>query len=154
MKATDQFHVGIVVDDFESALRELSELFGYAWSAEFCGTIPVTLPATGAATIDLRFVYSRTTPRMEIIQSVPGTVWVPADGSGVHHVGYWSDDVAADCFELDRRGYAMEAAGTSADGSASWAYHRSSTGPRIELVDRRLEPMLEQFWSGRSGGLR
>lgn len=37
---------------------------------------------------------------VEIIQSVPGTLWKPVAGSGIHHLGYWSDDVAADSAEL------------------------------------------------------
>jgi hypothetical protein len=151
VKATNQFHVGIVVDDFESALIELSELFGYEWCPEFNGTVPVTLPA-GTTSIDLRFAYSRTTPRLEIVRSIPGTVWMPADGSGIHHAGYWSDDVATDSATLERRGYAREAAGTNPDGTAAWAYHRSAAGPRIELVDRRLEPGLEQMWASRRRG--
>ena len=41
-------------------------------------------------------MYSRNAPRVEVIQSVPGTLWVPAVGSGIHHIGYWSDDIARD----------------------------------------------------------
>ena len=40
----------------------------------------------------MKMAYSKSEPRLEIIQSIPGTVWEPAD-SGVHHIGYWSDDV-------------------------------------------------------------
>jgi len=50
----------------------------------------------GEATLDLVFTYSKTEPRVEVIQSMPGTLWVPAEDSGIHHLGYWSDDVAAD----------------------------------------------------------
>ena len=32
MKAGDQFHVGIVVDDLDATLAELTALFGYEWS--------------------------------------------------------------------------------------------------------------------------
>jgi hypothetical protein len=146
VKAADQFHVGIVVEDLESMLTELSELFGYEWCQEIATPTPVTLP-TESTTIDLRFAYSRTSPRLEIIRSIPGTVWVPAAGSGVHHVGYWSDDVAADSAILVQRGYMAEAVGTRPDGTPSWAYHRSISGPRIELVSRMLQPALEEYWT-------
>ena len=48
---------------------------------------------SGDVELDLRFAYSATEPRLEIIRSVPGSLWVPAPGSGIHHLGYWSDDV-------------------------------------------------------------
>jgi len=78
---------------------------------------------------------------MEVIQAVAGTLWMPAAGSGIHHLGYWSDDVAADSAALEAQGYALEAAGQV------WAYHRSPAGPRIELVNRVVQPMLEQYWA-------
>jgi hypothetical protein len=40
-----------------------------------------------------------------------------------------------------------EAVGTRPDGTLSWAYHRSATGPRIELVTRMVQPALEQYWT-------
>jgi hypothetical protein len=146
VKAADQFHVGIVVDDLHAALTQLGELFGYEWCGMFDGPVPVTLP-TGPIEIPLKFVYSRTAPRVEVIQSIPGTLWVPASGSGIHHLGYWSDDVARDAAALQRRGFAAEATGTRPDGTAVWAYHRSPTGPRIELVDRQLQSGMEQMWA-------
>jgi hypothetical protein len=145
VNAADQFHVGIVVEDFESTLTELSELFGYEWCQEIATPTPVNLP-TGKTIIDLRFVYSRTTPRLEIIRSIPGTVWVPDASSGLHHVGYWSDDVTADSVALVQRGFMAEAVGTRPDGTMSWAYHRSASGPRVELVTRMVQPALEQYW--------
>lgn len=105
----------------------------------------VRLP-DGEAEIDLRFTYSRTTPRLEVIRTVPGTPWTPAAGSGVHHLGYWSDDVAADSARLSARGYVNEVSGIRPDGSLYWAYHRSPDGPRIELVSREVEPGLRAHW--------
>ena len=87
-----------------------------------------------------------TVPRVEVIQSIPGTLWTPAVGSGIHHLGYWSDDVATDAALLAARGYAAEATGVRPEGSPVWAYHRSASGPRIELVSRELAVGLEQYW--------
>jgi hypothetical protein len=150
VRAADQFHVGIVVDDLDTALVDLSELFGYEWCPQLHIQTPVVLP-TGELTLDLRFAYSASVPRLELIQSTPGTLWVPAPTSGVHHVGYWSDDVASDGDLLATRGYAVEATGVRPDGNAIWAYHRSPDGPRIELVSRELLAGLRQYWeSGRA----
>ena len=149
MKGADQFHVGIVVDDLDAALAELSELFGYRWCPQIAVETPVRLPA-GDIVLDLRFAYSATTPRVEVIHSVPGTPWVEAAGSGIHHVGYWSDDLERDASLLVARGYAEEAAGVRPDGAPIWSSHRSAHGPRIELVSRELEPGLSQYWASAS----
>jgi hypothetical protein len=136
-----------VVDDFEGTLAELSELFGYEWAHEMSNPTSVKLP-TEEVVLQFSFVYSKSAPRLEIIRSIPGTtLWQPAPGSGVHHVGYWSDDVAADSAALISRGFAAEAVGTRPDGSAYWAYHRKEGRPRIELVTRDLQPILERYWT-------
>ena len=145
MRAEDKFHVGIVVDDVESALVELTELFGYEWAPEMGAPTSVRLP-TGEAVLDFRAVYSKTTPRLEIVRPIPGTIWVPAD-SGVHHLGYWSDDVVADSASLEGRGFATEAVGVRPDGTVFWAYHRKPGRPRIEIVTRDLQPVMEEYWS-------
>ena len=146
MRAADQFHAGIVVDDLEASLIDLAELFGYEWCEPISVSTPVVL-SDGDIMVDLRFTYSVTSPRLEVIRSVPGTLWTPVTGSGIHHLGYWSDDVAADSARLAGRGYAPEATGLRPDGVAFWAYHRSPGGPRIEIVSRDVQPSLEQYWA-------
>lgn len=148
MKASDQFHFGIVVDDLESTLDQLTELFGYEWCAEIGGPTTVAFP-DGEAEVNLRFVYSATSPRVEVIRAVPGTPWVPA-ASGVHHLGYWSDDVAADSADLVRAGYVTEAVGKRPDGTPYWTYNRSPEGLLVELVSRAIQPSLEQYWASGS----
>jgi hypothetical protein len=150
MNAADHFHVGIVVDDFDGALDELADLFGHEWCPPMSISAPVVLP-DGEAMLDLLFTYSRAAPRVEVIQSMPGTLWVPAPASGIHHLGYWSDDVAADAARLIARGYAAEATGVRPDGAAVWAYHRKAGGPRIELVSRGIAAGLEQYWASSEG---
>ena len=145
MRAADQFHVGIVVDDLDAALDDLGPLLGHEWGTEVDVETPVRLPG-GVTTVRFRFRYSRTTPRLEVIQAQPGTPWEVAAGSGIHHLGFWSDDVAGDGATLERAGYALEAAGEGADGHRSWAYHRRPGRPRIELIDRAMEPGLSTLW--------
>lgn len=146
MKAEDQFHIGLVVEDFEAARAEFSSLLGYEWGDEVGGPIQVTLPS-GDVVLDLRCAYSLTSPRLEIVRRLPGTLWEPA-ASGIHHVGYWSDDVAADSAELTRRGFVTEATRTGPDGAPFFAFHRAPTGFRIELVTRLAQPGLERCWAG------
>jgi hypothetical protein len=148
VRAEDQNHVGIVVagDDYEATLARLSAVFGYRWCDEVDVTIPVAL-ADGERQLNLRFTYSREAPRLEVIRSVPGTPWEPAAGSGVHHLGYWSDDVLADSARLEAQGFPREAAAVRPGGTPTFVYHRGPAGPRIELVDSRARPALEQYWA-------
>jgi hypothetical protein len=152
VKAADQFHIGIVVDDLEGTLESLTALYGYEWAPEIGGPTPVVLPSGPAGSLveaqpELRFAYSKTVPRLEVIRSVPGhPIWQPAS-SGIHHLGYWSDDVAADSKALVAQGYEVEVTGVRPDGSPYWAYHRPANGPRIELISRDVQPGLERLWS-------
>jgi Glyoxalase/Bleomycin resistance protein/Dioxygenase superfamily len=150
VRASDQYHAGIVVDDFDASLADLTALFGYEFASSLEVSTPVRLSEgerTTERSIDLRFTYSVSVPRIELIQSIPGTLWTPVAGSGIHHLGYWSDDLTSDSSLLQERGYALEAAGARDDGTAIWAYHRGAVGPRIELVSRELLPLMEQWWS-------
>ncbi|MBK3572328.1 VOC family protein [Streptomyces sp. MBT65] len=148
MRAEDQFHLGLVVVDFEGTLAEFTAAFGYEWCAEIGGAVPLALPG-GNAVLDISCVYSRTQPRLEIVRRVPGTLWEPVVG-GVHHVGYWSDDVAADAAELTRQGFVTEASRTGS-GGAPFAFLRAPSGLLVELVDRVARPGLEKLW-GDGGG--
>ncbi|WP_436791824.1 VOC family protein [Yinghuangia sp. YIM S10712] len=144
MKAEDQFHTGIVADDFEATLAELSDAFGYEWCMDMGTSTTVTVP-TGEVVVDFLAVYSMSTPRVEVIRSTPGTLWEPAE-AGVHHLGYWSDDVAADCAELAAKGYTVEATRVGADGEMSFAFLRNAKGLLVELVNRASQPGLEMCW--------
>jgi Glyoxalase/Bleomycin resistance protein/Dioxygenase superfamily len=146
VKPADQFHVGIVVDDLDAGLDELGALLGHDWGPEVDVEQRVRMP-DGAATVRFRFRYSRSTPRLEVIQAQPGTVWAPAAGSGIHHLGWWSDDVIGDGERLEAAGYALEAAGEDEHGTRSWAYHRGPTGPRVELVSRELASAMTALWA-------
>jgi hypothetical protein len=151
LRPEDQFHVGIVAEDFHATKDQLSQLFGFEWSAELGGPADVSLPE-GDAVIDFRCAYSRSegaAPRLEIVRRVPGTLWEPTPGSGIHHFGYWSDDVAADTAELEGHGYVTEATRRGPDGALFFAFLRSAkqTGFRVELVSRAAKPSLERAWS-------
>jgi hypothetical protein len=151
VKAEDLYHVGIVVDDLDAALRSLTAVGGYRWCDQYEGD-QVVETRDGELTIPLRFAYSMSEPRLEILQSVPDTLWVPAS-SGIHHLGYWSDDVDADLAALVGAGLEVEARAPLPDGSTLWAYCGAPSGPRTELVSAMIRPVMEQwFETGRMPG--
>jgi len=147
MDAANQFHVGVVVPDLDAELDRLTALFGYEWSDEVALTTRVRFPS-GEDDVEVRFRYSKNAPRLEIIQQRPGTLWMPVEGSGLHHLGYWSDDVAADGDALLAAGYSVEVEGVDESGPPAWAYYGATDRPRIELVSTTLRPFMEQLWRG------
>jgi hypothetical protein len=138
MGAIERFHTGMVVDDLEVTLAELTELFDLQWGAEVALPIPERFP-DGLQEVDIRFRYSCSEPRLEVIQAVPGTMWTPVEPSGLHHVGCWSGDMTADAANLLARGYEVEAEGLDDSGAVAWAYFSGAARPRIELIDRSPE---------------
>ncbi|WP_067887854.1 VOC family protein [Nocardia vaccinii] len=151
----DQFHIGIVAADFDVTVTRLTEVFGYEWGPEVGGPVTVDLPDGKAVDLDLRCVYSVTVPRLEVVRSVADTLWDPAGEAGVHHIGFWSDDVAADTEALLRHGYLAEATRPGAEGGLFFAFLRSADGFRVELVDRAAESGLSRCWAApeASGGV-
>ena len=121
MKPENLYHSGIVVDDLDAALDWFTKVAGYRWT-DVVDVEQVAETPEGEVTIPMRMAYSGAEPRLEILQTVPGTVWVPAD-SGVHHLGYWSDDVESDLAALEANGMRYEVKSYNPDGSGTllWA---------------------------------
>jgi len=151
MKAEDLYHTGIVVDDLDKTMTWLTEVAGYTWTDVVTVDQQAVTP-DGEITIPMKMVYSGANPRLELLQTVPGTIWTPTD-SGLHHIGYWSDNVESDLATIESNGMAFEVKSYNPDGSGTllWAYARGSTGPRIELVARAMKPFIEHWWSTAEG---
>ncbi|MEV4235513.1 MULTISPECIES: VOC family protein [unclassified Nocardia] len=147
MKAEDQFHIGIVATDFEATVATLSAVLASEWGPEIGGPVAVHLPDGEQAVVELKCRYSTTVPRLEVVRSVAGTLWEPVGEAGIHHIGYWSDDVAADTAELVRHGYVTEATRPADAGRLFFAFLRGANGFRVELVDRAAEPDLARCWA-------
>ncbi|MCZ4551313.1 VOC family protein [Gordonia rubripertincta] len=148
VKAEDLFHMGIVSDDPSATREQLTALLGYEWGPTIGGPTAVTL-TSGEVTLEFACSYSISTPRLEVVNTIPGTFWEPVAGSGIHHLGYWSDDVGADTEDLVRGGYVVEAT-RSAGGAPFFAFLRGDNGIRMELVTRSAEPMMQPCWAAQS----
>jgi hypothetical protein len=144
VNANDLYHTGLVVDELDAAKAFLSDTAGYRWGLTVGADVAILTPA-GERTVPMRITYSADEPRLELVQSIPETIWQPAD-SGVHHLGYWSDDVDDDVARLVDTDMAVEARAASPDGASMWAYCKGAHGPRIELVSRSMEPMIRTLF--------
>ena len=150
MQPEDLYHTGLVVDDIEATMRSFTDVAGYEWCDQFAGEQVVQLPGS-ERTLTMRGVYSLSEPRLELVGTISDTLWEPSN-AGVHHLGYWSDEVDRDVATLVANGVQLEARSLMPDGSSLWAYCRAASGPRIEFVSRVLEPIMSEWWAtGRMG---
>ncbi|WP_019926593.1 VOC family protein [Nocardia sp. BMG111209] len=147
MEPKDLYHTGMVVDDLEAAKKWYTDTAGYKWSKVVQAPQYIWTPE-GEKIIFLKICYSgeNLPHRLELIETIPGTVWTPTD-SGPHHHGRWSADVDADIAVLDRKGIKVEAKALLPNGPALWAYCKGPVGPRIELVGPLMKPLVELFFA-------
>jgi len=142
---TPHYHVGIVVTDVAAVRERLTELLGVTWGPIMhLDEVPyrdgngndIVLPST--------ICYSVGAPHIELVEETPGTVWVRNEYSNLHHIGFWTDDLAGNSGALGAGGCPLQLCGR--DGSAapvSFAYHRDEViGVRYELVDRSIQEAM------------
>jgi len=125
------FHVGIVVEDIEAAMAELSAAIGVTWPQPHTSqygewTIRVTYTMEGP-------------PYIELIEGEPGGPWDTSRGPRVDHLGIWADDVPGECARLSGLGLPLSFEPTSVGKPFTFCYHDAPTiGTRIEAVRSSL----------------
>jgi hypothetical protein len=144
------FHVGLVVADVDSAMRDLGSAFGLGWSSVRCTETAVWTPQ-GRVDLTFRGAFSRPGPtRIELIEAISGTLWDSSDDTSLHHVSFWSSDLEGDSDELEMKGFPRVATSwrDGAKGRPSlFAYHRRASGPHMELLDEQEKAQYEEWWS-------
>jgi hypothetical protein len=147
----DLFHTGLVVEDLDLAMKTFGALAGYRFTTVMA--LEVTARAADGALqhASQRFALTLEEPRLELVEAVPGTVWVCDGSNGAHHVGYWAenDRIAAMSAELVAQGFDVEASNDfEADGVLMWVYHRGLGGLRIELLNKLMKPSMDAWIAG------
>jgi hypothetical protein len=145
LKPEDFYHTGIIVPDLDAAMARLSALAGYRWITPLTYTLPFRT-TTGTHELSSTFVYSLESPHLELITEVPASPWAAAPGNSIHHLGYFTDDLADTARILEDNGFTFEAtADVSPPDLALFAYYIDAFGTRIEIVDRALFPDFPAF---------
>lgn len=144
LRPEDLYHTGIVVPDLDAAMARLTALTGYRWITPLSYTLPFRT-AAGSRELTSTIVYSVQGPHLELVQEVPGSPWTAAPGNSVHHLGYFTDNLAETGRMLERNGFRFEMTADVAQPSAEsdlalFAYYVDAFGTRIEIVDRALFP--------------
>ncbi|OBI45000.1 VOC family protein [Mycobacterium colombiense] len=151
LRPEDFYHTGIIVSDLDAAMARLSALAGYRWITPVSYTLPFRT-TSGTQEVTSTFVYSLQAPHIELIKEVPGTAWTAAPGNAIHHLGYWTDDLAESAKRLEDTGFTFEAtADTAPPDLALFAYYVDAAGTRIEIVDRALFPDFPAFLQAAAG---
>ncbi|OBH43150.1 VOC family protein [Mycobacterium mantenii] len=151
LRPEDFYHTGIIVPDLDEAMARLSALAGYRWITPVSYTLPFRT-TSGTQEVTSTFVYSLQAPHVELIKEVPGTAWTAAPGNAIHHLGYWTDNLAESAKILEDNGFSFEAtADTAPPELALFAYYLDAAGTRIEIVDRALFPDFPAFLQSAAG---
>ena len=144
------FHTGVRVPDLDAAMHELGASLGLTWAQPQHRTQGLWTPERGAHTVDLRFTYSCEGPvHIELLQGEPGTFWDGTQQPGAHHLGVWSDDIAAETQAMVDGGWRLVGAGSPPDdGYGIYTYVAPPSGLIVELVSAVAMPMFDRWWAG------
>jgi catechol 2,3-dioxygenase-like lactoylglutathione lyase family enzyme len=111
------WHIGIAVPDLEKGKQELGEVFGLRWRPARVRKLTLADAAGQEYEVECHVAFS-------------GTPLDMPEAGGVHHIGYWVDDLAAEAKRLDALGYSAYAtAGTTP------LLNRGPAGILVELCD-------------------
>jgi Glyoxalase/Bleomycin resistance protein/Dioxygenase superfamily len=145
LRPEDFYHTGIIVPNLDAAMARLSALAGYQWINPLSYTLPFRT-VTGTRELTSTIVYSVQSPHVELLQEVPGSPWTAAPGNSVHHLGYFTDNLADTAQLLEHHGFSFEmTADVPGQDLALFAYYIDAFGTRIEIVDRALFPDFSAF---------
>jgi hypothetical protein len=139
------YHVGIVVADLAEARVLLGEALGVVWGPVFhLDAVPYRDGVGADITLPTTICYSTGDPCLELIEEVPGSIWVTNEHSNLHHIGYWTDGLGRDSGALIGAGCPRQLCGVDPDQApVSFAYHGiGDLGVRVELVDSAMRDAM------------
>lgn len=144
------YHHGIRVPNLDQAMAELGNGLNVTWCSVQESAQTVWLPDAGLTTIPLRFTYSTEGPlHLELLEGASGSIWDGRVQPGLHHVGVWTDDVAADTRALLNSGWKLLMAQNEPEKNFGvFTYLQPPSGLIVELVWSAIRPMFEKWFQG------
>ncbi|HEY6497303.1 MAG TPA: VOC family protein [Trebonia sp.] len=141
------WHIGIAVPDLAKGKEELGEVFGLGWRPTRVRRLTLTDAAGRPYEVECHVAFSLGGPfAVEVWQAIPGTPLDVRESGGVHHIGYWVDDPAAEAKRLGALGYPGYAT-----AGATPLLNRGPAGTVIELCDLRSDrPSLRDLFPSES----
>lgn len=150
----DFVHTGIAVRDLSAAMQSVGGAAGVTWATPQLRHLE-GIGVDGPVVADVRVTWSiEGPPHLELVEGGPGTVWEVGAGveAVLHHVAYWTDDLAGDVARMRAAGCALELTGAAGGGEpSSFAYLKQPGGIRVELMDRAvMKPAFDAWLAGGS----
>src|SRR5712671_7162913 len=100
------WHIGIAVPDLENGQKELGNVFGLRWRPARVRKLTLADAAGRPYEVECHVAFSLGGPfAVEVWQAIPGTPLDIPESGGVHHIGYWVDDITAEAQRLSALGY-------------------------------------------------
>ena len=150
IEPADLFEYALIVPDLEKAMQHFHDAFGYTFSPILEGVLPMRDGAGNESEPPFRAVVTREFPHVELVEAQPGTSLVPPNGTGLHHVGYYVDDLAGEAERLVKLGFTYDSGGlVNGESPDGWVYLRMPDDTIIELVDRNRIPLRKAWIEGR-----
>lgn len=138
------WHIGVAVPDLAVGKHEFGEIFGLRWRPTRVRLLTVTDENDIEHEVECRVTFSEGGPfAVELWEAIPGTPLAAPAGGGVHHVGYWVDDLNAEDARLAGMGFPHFAT-VSGDRPL---LNRGPSGTVIELCDLHSDrPQLRDLF--------
>jgi Glyoxalase/Bleomycin resistance protein/Dioxygenase superfamily len=129
--------LGMVVEDLDAGIAELTPLLGCDWQIIRDGEtlVPYRTP-TGVRELPVRGAETLTgPPYLELLQAIPGSVWEPRGTSYLHHVAYEVPDLPVAADEVERMGYQLLLTQVGPERLHGFGLYRAPSGGLYEIVD-------------------
>lgn len=149
------FHTGVLVPDIDAATAASAEATGARWCAIRDVDQPMWIPGSPPTRVPIRVTFSRPGPhRIELIEGPPGSLWDGHARPGVHHVALWVDELVPATDAMEAGGWELVGAHKTREAGYGVATYLRAAGLEIvELVDTKIQPVLESWW-GEEGSSR
>jgi len=129
------YHVGIVVEDIEAAMAELSACLGLTWPEPHVSEY-------GEWTIKVAYSMEGP-PYIELVEGQPGGPWDTSKGPRIDHIGISACDIPGECARMTAAGLPLSFEPTSVGKPFRFCYHDApSIGGRIEVVTEEVHKHL------------
>jgi catechol 2,3-dioxygenase-like lactoylglutathione lyase family enzyme len=125
------WHIGIAVPDLQEGQEQLGAVFGLRWRPTRVRALTLVDADGRAHDVECHVAFSLGGPfAVEVWQAIPGTPLDIPESGGVHHIGYWVDDITAEAERLSTLGYP----GFATAGPTP-LLNRGPAGMLVELCD-------------------
>lgn len=150
--AASFFHVGILVDDLDKAIKRFENVLEIEFLAPVNVHVDYLEQAGETTPLDLHISYSKQgPPYYELLEAQGAGIYGIHQGIGVHHIGVWEPNCENRLERLvHKHGLVREAVQYTPDRRIIVAYLEPTAlyGTRIEIVDQGRKDQMDAWLAG------